>query len=100
MFGWYYVGAVQTRNQATPTAGWSWLTGEPITAAWLIGEPDDGTGVEANQENLAILDPATETLHDVFDAADMGHIEAGGVCECDGKPMSSFVRSQIPSDPT
>src|SRR5260221_12800694 len=70
--GYFYVGAVQTRDQATPSAGWHWLTGESITAAWVTGQPDDGTGVEANQENVAVLDPRAEALHDVFAAADPG----------------------------
>jgi hypothetical protein len=97
--GWFFVGAVQAMNQATPSTGWSWLTGGAVATTWAPGEPDDGTGTEANQENLAVVDGLGQ-LHDVFEAADSGHVDAGGVCECDGKAMSSTIRSQIPQDPT
>lgn len=97
--GWYYVGAVQTQNQPTPEAGWRWLTGEALTSGWAVGDPDDGDGVEDNAENMTVIDTAGQ-LHDVFDKADSGHVEAGGACECDGRAMDPAVRSEIQPDPT
>jgi hypothetical protein len=96
---WYFVGAVQAPNQTTPSSGWSWLTGDPMNLSWSAGDPDDGTGIEQNRENLAVVDPMGE-LHDVFEASDSGHVDAGSICECDGKATSSAVRNEIPHDPT
>lgn len=99
--GSFFVGAVQARNQTLATSGWSWLTGETIAAeAWELAQPDDGDGIENNRENLAIESGgAGGGLRD-FDTVSSSSLQAQGVCECDGKPVSSSVSSQIPSDPT
>lgn len=97
----FFVGAVQSQTQSSPSSGWSWLVGGAVTsAAWELAQPDDGDGVENDRENLAI-DPGTAGggLRD-FDSVSSSSLQAQGLCECDGKPVASSVSSQIPPDPT
>lgn len=54
-----WLGGYQLANQATPSVGWNWITGEPWAYTnWASGEPNDSgvppystTGVEDNEEN-------------------------------------------------
>ena len=53
----YWVGGFQSANQATPSDGWQWVTGEPWSYTnWQLGsEPNDedtGPIVEDNEENF------------------------------------------------
>lgn len=99
--GSFFVGAVQSRNQTLPASGWSWLTGGAVGAGvWELAQPDDADGLESNRENLAIdSGGGTGGLRD-FDTVSSSSLQAQGLCECDGKPASPSVASQIPSDPT
>jgi hypothetical protein len=55
--GW--IGGRQPPNQATPSANWGWVTGEPFAFTnWNTGEPNDlvsTDGVEDNEENCLEL---------------------------------------------
>lgn len=99
----FFVGAVQAKDQSTPAAGWSWLTGAAVApTAWVAGQPDDGTGTsltELNQQNLASFDGVAGGLTD-FDSASSGSPRLVGVCECDGAAVDATIRAQIPPDPT
>ena len=48
-----WFGGSQAANSATPSTGWSWVTGEPWSYTnWNGGEPNDGGDfVEKGQEN-------------------------------------------------
>jgi len=48
-----WIGGVQAPGVTTPTAGWSWVTGEPWDyTAWVAGEPNDWF---ANERYLSML---------------------------------------------
>jgi hypothetical protein len=48
-----WIGGVQAPDAAAPTAGWSWVTGEPWDyTAWVAGEPNDWFG---NEQYLSML---------------------------------------------
>jgi hypothetical protein len=53
---YYWLGGSQLPDQATPSTGWQWVTGEPWAYTdWQWGEPNDaGDKVENNQENQLI----------------------------------------------
>jgi hypothetical protein len=51
-----WIGLSQPQNQATPAAGWTWIgAGPPVFAAWAPNQPEDGNGVEDNQQNCGAL---------------------------------------------
>ncbi len=55
-----WLGLTQAAAQATPSAGWSWVTGAELSfEAWASNQPDDGTGTEAGVEQCGALVGAT-----------------------------------------
>lgn len=49
-----WIGYVQAANQASVSAGWNWVAGQPVTYTnWGTGQPDDGDAVENGAEQCA-----------------------------------------------
>jgi hypothetical protein len=97
--GWYFVGAVQTRNSNSPSANWSWFTNLGITTEYWgvfasVPQPNDSDGLESNSENLAVLDTTQGRLLDVS-----GTTGYGALCECDGHASDPTVHARIPPNP-
>ncbi|HEY6036798.1 MAG TPA: hypothetical protein VIV58_21115, partial [Kofleriaceae bacterium] len=88
----YYVGAVQPANQASPSAGWLQLTGAAVpNALWQAGQPNDnGGGAETNAQNFAAVDDSSGLMNDVN-----GAFQYQAVCECDGLPISAAALSAL-----
>lgn len=97
----YWIGMFQPPDQATPDAGWLWLTGasgfgSASVGVWSAGEPNDDGGFsssagESNDENFAELHGDGATLNDAAET----HFDRY-LCECDGVPVPAATRALIP----
>jgi hypothetical protein len=87
-----YIGAVQRDSQVATGAGWLFATGPFNSAFWNIGEPDDGAGVENDEEQVAAIWRDHNLLADVpFD------FPIAGICECDGKAITDDYKNLMES---
>jgi hypothetical protein len=89
-----YIGAAQRPNQALRDAGWFSATGPFNQSFWNSNEPNDGTGGENNEENFAAIWRDQNLL------VDLDHdIPVAGLCECDGKEITSEFKTLIEAAP-
>jgi len=87
----YYVGAVQPPNQASPATGWLQLTGADVsTDLWQQFQPNDNNNSESNEQNFAAVDDSTGLMNDVN-----GTFQYQAVCECDGQPISAAALAAL-----
>lgn len=88
----FWVGAVQPKNQASVSAGWSWFSGAAVPAsAWSPSQPNDNNdGTENNDQNFAYVDSFSGTLNDSAPTYSFN-----GICECDGVPVPANVATMI-----
>ncbi|MFT3692781.1 MAG: hypothetical protein QM831_06555 [Kofleriaceae bacterium] len=77
----FYAGAVQPKDQATPSTGWLGFDGQPVPQeVWQTSQPNDNAdGVENNDQNVVAVDDSTGLYNDVQPS----YLYAA-VCECDG----------------
>ena len=94
----FWIGMFQPEHQATPAAGWLWITGgDGIAGAWAPGEPNDDGGFfsrpdyENDDEDFAELYASSSTLNDSSNDTDFRYL-----CECDGVAVPAAIRNQIP----
>jgi hypothetical protein len=51
-----WLGLTQAAAQPTPSSGWSWVNGAPMSfTAWAANQPDDGSGTESGVEQCGVL---------------------------------------------
>ncbi|HET9987878.1 MAG TPA: hypothetical protein VFQ65_05145, partial [Kofleriaceae bacterium] len=80
----YYVGAVQPKDQATPATGWLQLTGAVVPSElWQVAQPNDNGNAENNEQNFVAVDDSTGLMNDVN-----GAFQYQAVCECDGQAIA------------
>jgi hypothetical protein len=92
----FYVGVAQ--NIAATTAvntGWTRVDGNALDPAlWMLNEPNDGDGNEANHaENIASINRTNPMINDTDGAT------SPAICECDGKAVPPSVDSILAGDP-
>ena len=95
----YWIGMFQPTDQATPDAGWLWITGSAgfgSGSAWSSGEPNDDGGLfsqtgESNDENFGELYGDGASLNDEAETNFDRYL-----CECDGVPVPAATRARIP----
>lgn len=92
----FYVGIVQDATVTIPTDGWIRFDGQPIDpAVWLNNEPNDFDGDETDHySQVGAFDKANKHVDDV-----PGPVNAGAVCECDGKTITPQAQAFIDADP-
>jgi hypothetical protein len=94
----FYIGGIQSPSALTPTADWITFGGaDLLQTAWHVPEtePDDGGDQIENQgQQILILDPALDYLHDAT-----GITAYGAICECDGLPVAPKARMYVDTDP-
>jgi len=90
----WWMGGVQPVTATTPSDAWLWVTGEPFDKTrWAMYEPNDAGGevdeVMHHYEQFTVLTAG-------YGLADLGAGSAfGGLCECDGRSISSAATMAI-----
>jgi len=84
---WYWIGAKQDAAATTPSDGWRWTTGEPLTYThWSQGgnpppDPDDFDGNEDGVENCAWVNGPGGRSDRGWEDAGCNNPEPGVICE-------------------
>lgn len=78
-----YIGSVQRSNQNSVSAGWISATGAFNGSFWESGEPNDGFGVENDEEQFAVIWKQNDLL------ADVDNRSLPALCECDGLAITA-----------
>ncbi len=74
-----YIGSLQARGRSSPATGWISATGPFDGSYWHVGEPNDGAGLENDEEQAAFIWRGHDLLSDYPHT-----VNQAAICECDG----------------